>query len=76
MTALTINSAPTTLLKNTYAGITKFNISKHPIRVLAIRDNKGDGEHWELVFGNIDEKNIKDTSIQPNKIYRTLPKVA
>ncbi|CAD6577447.1 MAG: hypothetical protein ASARMPRED_008282 [Alectoria sarmentosa] len=75
VTALAINSTPTTLLKNTCAGITELNIFKLPVRVFAIRDSEGDGEHLELVFGNVDEKNVKGTPIKPNRVYGTLPKM-
>ena len=76
VTALAMNSTPTTLLKNTCAGIMELNIFKLPVRVLAVRDDEGDGEHLELVFGNVDEKNIKGTPIKPNRVYGTLPKMA
>ncbi|KAF6226151.1 hypothetical protein HO133_009017 [Letharia lupina] len=76
VTALAMNSTPTTLLKNTCAGIMELNIFKLPVRVLAIRDDEGDGEHLELVFGNVDEKDVRGTPIKPNRVYGTLPKLA
>ena len=71
-----MNSTPTALLKNTCAGIMELNIFKLPVRVLAVRDGEGDGEHLELVFGNLDEKDARGTLIQPNRVYGTLPKMA
>ena len=71
-----MNSTPTALLKNTCAGIMELNVFKLPVRVLAIRDGEGDGEHLELVFGNVDGKNVRGTPIQPNRVYGTLPKMA
>ncbi len=71
-----MNSTPTTLLKNTCAGIMELHIFTLPVRVLAIRDSEGDGEHLELVFENVDEKSVRGTPIQPNRVYGTLPKVA
>lgn len=76
VTALAMNSTPTVLLKNTCAGIMELNIFKLPVRVLAMRDSEGDGEHLELVFGNVDEKDARGTPIQPNRVYGTLPKMA
>lgn len=75
VTALAVNSTPTVLLKNTCAGIMELNIFKLPVRVLAIRDSEGDGEHLELVFGNVDEKEMRGTPIKPDRVYGTLPKV-
>lgn len=71
-----MNSTPTTLLKNTCAGIMELNVFKIPVRVLAIRDDEGDGEHLELVFGNVEEKDVRGTPIKPNRVYGTLPKMA
>ena len=76
VTALAMNSTPTTLLKNTCAGIMELHIFTLPVRVLAIRDGQGDGEHLELVFENVDEKDMRGTPIQPNRVYGTLPKMA
>ena len=71
-----MNSTPTALLKNTCAGIMELNFFKLPVRVLAVRDDEGDGEHLELVFGNVDEKDARGTPIKPNRVYGTLPKMA
>ena len=73
-----MNSTPTILLKNTCAGIMELNIFKLPVRVLAIRDSEGDGEHLELVFGEVDEKakKARGTPIKPDRVYGTLPTMA
>ena len=71
-----MNSTLITLLKNTCAGIMELSIFKLPVRVIAIRDDEGDGEHLELVFGNLDEKDVRGTPIKPNRVYGTLPKIA
>lgn len=77
VTALAMNSTPTTLLKNTCASILKLNIFKIPVRVLAFRDNEGgDDEHLELMFRDVDEKVVRGTPIKLNRVYGTLPKEA
>ena len=73
VTALAVNSMPTTLLRNTCAGIVELGIFKIPVRVLALRDEEGDGEHLELVFGTTDEKTVEDKIIKPNRVYGTMP---
>ena len=74
VTALAVNSTPSVLLRNTCAGITEINIFKIPVRVLALRDDENsDGEHLELVFGNVDEKTIEHQVIKKNRVYGTLP---
>ena len=75
VTALAVNSSPTTALRNTCAGITEFDIFKLPVRILAMRDEEGDGEHLELVFGNLDEKSVENRVIKPNRVYGTMPSV-
>ena len=75
VTALAVNSMPTTLLRNTCAGIAELGIFKLPVRVLAIRDEEGDGEHLELVFGTTDEKTVENKIIKPNRVYGTMPAV-
>lgn len=75
VTALAVNSMPTTLLRNTCAGIVELGIFKLPVRVLAFRDEEGDGEHLELVFGTTDEKTVKNKMIKPNRVYGTMPAV-
>ncbi len=73
VTALAMNSTPTAALRNTCAGITELNIFKLPVRVLAFRDEEGDGEHLELVFGNQDEKAVENKIIKANRVYGTMP---
>lgn len=73
VTALAMNSTHTAALRNTCAGITKLNIFKLPIRVLAFRDTEGDGEHLELVFGKPDEKTLENQTIKANRVYGTMP---
>ena len=75
VTALAMNSTPTTALRNTCAGITELNIYKLPVRVLAFRDEEGDGEHLELVFGNLDEKTLENKTIKANRVYGTMPTI-
>ena len=75
VTALAVNSSPTTALRNTCAGITEFAIFKLPVRILAMRDEEGEGEHLELVFGNLDEKSVESRVIKPNRSYGTMPSV-
>ncbi|KAL8680749.1 MAG: hypothetical protein Q9186_003096 [Xanthomendoza sp. 1 TL-2023] len=74
--ALAMNSTPTTLLRNTCAGIMELDVFKIPVRVLAFRDVDGEVEHLELVFGNMDnnDKETKGTVIKPNRVYGTLPR--
>ena len=72
VTALAINSTPTTALRNTCAGITELNIFKLPVRILAFRDTEGDGEHLELVFENLDEKALENKTIKANRVYGTV----
>lgn len=72
VTALAMNSTPTTLLRNTCAGISELKIFKLPVRVLAIRDDEGDGEHLELVFGDVDEKSVENKIIKKNRVYGTM----
>ena len=77
VTALAVNSTPSALLRNTCAGITELSIFKIPVRVLAFRDNENsDGEHLELVFGDLDEKTIEHQVIKHNRVYGTMPLLA
>lgn len=74
VTALAVNSTPSALLRNTCAGITELNIFKTPVRILAFRDNENsDGEHLQLVFGDLDEKSIQHQVIKENRVYGTMP---
>lgn len=76
MTALAMNSTPTAALRNTCAGISEISIFKLPVRILAMRDLEGEGEHLELVFGDVDEEQAKKMSIKPNRKYGTMPAIA
>ena len=73
VTALAVNSPPTTALRNTCAGITEFGIFKLPVRILTMRDEEGEGEHLEMVFGSMDEKSVEHKTIKPNRVYGTMP---
>ena len=77
VTALAVNSTPSALLRNTCAGITELSIFKIPVRVLAVRDDESsDGEHLELVFGELDEKAVQHQVIKQNRVYGTMPLLA
>ena len=77
VTALAVNSTPSALLRNTCAGITEIDIFKIPVRVLAFRDDeKSDGEHLELVFGELDEDSVQNQVIKKNRVYGTMPVLA
>lgn len=67
-----MNSTPTTALRNTCAGISEICIFKLPVRILAMRDLEGEGEHLELVFGDMDAEQAKTMSIKPNRKYGTM----
>ena len=73
VTALAVNSPPTKALRNTCAGITEMDIFKLPVRILTMRDDEGDGEHLELVFGSVDEKSVEHRVIKANRVYGTMP---
>ncbi|KAL8686716.1 MAG: hypothetical protein Q9218_006917, partial [Villophora microphyllina] len=62
--ALTMNSSPTELLRNTSSGITETNIFRLSARILAKPDDVGEGEHLELVLGEQDEKTLDGRTIQ------------
>ncbi|KAI4117329.1 MAG: hypothetical protein LQ345_002418 [Seirophora villosa] len=74
VTALAVNSTPTAALRNTCAGISEFHIFKLPVRILVSKDEEGEGEHLELVFGQTDEEKVEERTIQANRTYGTLPK--
>ncbi|KAL9599780.1 MAG: hypothetical protein Q9179_003455 [Wetmoreana sp. 5 TL-2023] len=76
VTALAMNSTPTAALRNTCAGISELHIFKLPVRVLVSNDEEGEGEHLELVFGQVDEEKMKEKTIVANRTYGTLPKGA
>ncbi|KAL8655301.1 MAG: hypothetical protein Q9210_000969 [Variospora velana] len=74
VTALAVNSTPTAALRNTCAGISEFHIFKLPVRVLVSKDEEGEGEHLELVFGPTNEQNLEERTIKANRTYGTLPR--
>lgn len=43
------------------------------MRVLAMRDDEGDGEYLKLVFGCADEKSVERKIIKTNRVYGTMP---
>lgn len=43
------------------------------MRVLAKRDEEGDGEHLELVFGHVSGKEKDGQLIKVNRAYGTMP---
>lgn len=67
-----MNSTPTELLRNTCAGISEFHIFKLPVRILVFKDEKGEGEHLELVFGSVPEQTMKENVIKPDRAYGTM----
>ena len=75
VTALAVNSSPTTAIRNTCAGITEFAIFKLPVCILAMCDEEGESEHLELVFGSVDEKSVENRVIKPNRVDGTMPSV-
>ena len=64
-----MNSAPTSLLRNTSSGITEASIFGLPARILAKPDENGEGEHLELVLGEHDEKAPEGRTLKPNRVY-------
>ena len=73
VTALAANSTPTKELQNTCAGITEHRTFELPVRVLVTRDNEGDGEHLEMVFGDVDDGEAEKRRIMPGRVYGRLP---
>ena len=73
VTALAANSTPTKELQNTCAGITEHRIFELPVRVLVTPDEEGDGEHLEMVFGDVDDEEAKKRRIMPGRVYGRLP---
>ena len=60
-----MNSTPTSLLRNTSAGIVEPNIYKLPARIVAKPDDGGEGEHLELVLGDhVEEKSVEEQSME------------
>lgn len=68
-----MNSSPTAALRNTCAGIAELHIFKLSVRILAMSDLEGEGEHLELVFGNVDQKKTAECTIKTNRAYGTMP---
>lgn len=68
-----MNSSPTAALRNTCAGITELHIFKLPVRILAMNDLEGEGEHLELVFGDTESEVTDKNTIQTNRAYGTMP---
>ena len=73
VTALAANSTPTKELQNTCAGITEHRIFELPVRVLVSPDKEGEGEHLEMVFGNVDDGEAEKRRIMPGRVYGRLP---
>ena len=73
VTALAMNSTPTALLRNTCAGISELHIFKLPVRIVASKDEEGEGEHLELVFGDVPKEKTGGDLIEPNRAYGTMP---
>ena len=73
VTALAMNSRPTAALRNTCAGITELHIFKLSVRILAMRDLEGEGEHLELVFGSVDQEKSTECTMKTNRAYGTMP---
>ena len=73
VTALAVNSTLTAAPRTTCAGISELHIFKIPVRMLVSKDAEGEGEHLELVFGNLDEGKAKEITIVANRIDETLP---
>ena len=67
-----MNSMPTEHLRNTCAGISELHIFKLPVRILARKDSEGEGEHLELVFGPVSEKESNAHVIQTNRAYGSM----
>ena len=68
-----MNSTPTAALRNTCAGIKELHIFKLPVRVLVRKDEEGEGEHLELVFGSeAEQEKTDDTTVKANRSYGTM----
>ena len=68
-----MNSSPTSALRNTCAGITELHIFKLPVRVLVRNDVDGEGEHLEMVFGEVEQGLTDKHTIKANRAYGTMP---
>ena len=69
LTALAANSLPSEKLRNTCAGISESHVFKLPVRILVSPDVEGDGEHLEMVFGDMEEKRVGENRIVANRVY-------
>lgn len=38
------------------------------------KDEEGEGEHLELVFGRVEEEKMEDRTIKANRTYGTMPR--
>ncbi|KAL8794960.1 MAG: hypothetical protein Q9195_002542 [Heterodermia aff. obscurata] len=74
ITVLAINTTPTVALRNICAGISELHIFKLPVRVLVSKDEEGEGEHLELVFGQVDGEKTLERTVVANRTYGTLPR--
>lgn len=63
------------MLRNTCAGIAEIRIFRTPVRILTMSDQEGEGEHLELVFGDIEDEDPQKRAIKPNRKYGTMPAV-
>ena len=75
VTALAMNSTPTAHLRNTCAGTSELHIFKLPVRIVASKDEEGEGEHHELVFGDVPKEKTMRDLIEPNRAYGTTPNI-
>ena len=73
VTALAANSTPSEELQNTCAGITEYRTFELPVRVLVTTNKEGDGEHLEMVFGDVDDGEAEKRRIKPGRVYGRLP---
>lgn len=64
-----MNSAPTSLLRNTSAGVADSTVYRLPARIFARSDDAGEGEHLELVLGEQNEKTVEQRTIKVNRVY-------
>ena len=70
-----MNSIPSAALRNTCAGISELHIFKLPVRILVDKDEEGEGEHLQLVFGHVEEKEkMEERKIKANRTYGTMLK--
>ncbi|KAI9864753.1 MAG: hypothetical protein M1824_004660 [Vezdaea acicularis] len=63
VTALAMNSPPTSALRNTCAGISTIQTFSQRVRILAVSD------HLEMAFVDHDDSEIGGTAVEPNRYY-------